>query len=252
MLRVVAVLAFLLSGNPAAAAPPAWPALVITGELTPPTSMFVDGKPAGRQTDRVREMLERLGVPHRIDLLPWKRAYVMAQRDRLTCVYSTTRTPERERDFKWVGPLTETEWLLMGRADRKLSLRSLADARGLRIGTYNGDARDDFLRSKGLRVDPANNDASNVDKLLLNRIDLWAVAARSDSNDVQRMGRNGQIVPVLVFNRVELYLACHRSVPDALIERMNATFDTMRRDGTFQRIDRRYAQWVDRNEAARR
>jgi polar amino acid transport system substrate-binding protein len=47
-------------------------------------------------------------------------------------------------------------------------------------------------------------------------------------------------VPVLVFNRVGLYLACHPSVPDRLVERMNAMLDTMRRDGTLERIDRRY------------
>lgn len=244
MLRAVAVLAFLLSGAAASAAPPAWPALVITGELTPPTSMLVDGKPAGRQTDKVREMLERLGVPYRIDLLPWKRAYVMAERGPLTCVYSTTRTPEREQTFKWVGPMVESDWVLMGRADRKLSLRTLDDAKGLRIGTYNGDARDEFLRSRGFHVDPANNDAANIDKLMLGRIDLWAIALRPEVDAQQQLARHGKLVPVLVFNRVGLYLACHPSVPDALVARMNAMFDTMRRDGTFQRIDRRYENWA--------
>lgn len=218
----------------------AWPRLVITGEHTPPTSMLVDGKPAGRQTDKVREMLERVGVPYKIDILPWKRAYMMAQRDANTCVYSTTRTADRETKFKWVGPIVESDWVLMARADRPLRLRTLEDARPLRIGTYAGDARDEFLRSRGFTVDAVQNDLVNPEKLLLNRIDLWAVAARPEINMAEQLGRNGQLVPVLVFNRVGLYLACHPSVPDKLVERMNGMFDTMRRDGSLSRIDGRY------------
>ncbi|QGZ39800.1 polar amino acid transport system substrate-binding protein [Pseudoduganella flava] len=246
MQKAVAILTMLAGAGACAATQagpgpvPAWPHLTITGENTPPTSMFVDGKPAGRQTDKVHEMLDRVGVPHSIDILPWKRAYMMAQRDALTCVYSTTRTPEREKQFKWVGPMVEIDWVLMGRADRKFHLRTLEDARTLRIGTYNGDARDEYLKSRGFNVDPVQNDASNPDKLLLNRIDLWAVAARPDLDMARELGRDGQFVPVLVFNRVRLYLACNPTVPDRLVDRMNAMFDTMRRDGTFARIDRRY------------
>lgn len=228
------------AAKPVSAAPTAWPHLVITGEHTPPTSMLVDGKPAGRQTDKVRQMLERVGVPHTIELLPWKRAYMKAQRDAHTCVYSTTRTAEREGAFKWVGPLVQSDWVLMARADRSLRLRTLEDARPLRIGTYAGDARDEFLRSRGFNVEAVPNDAVNPEKLLLNRIDLWAVATRPEINMTHQLSRNGQLVPVLVFNRVGLYLACHRSVPDRLVERMNGMLDTMRRDGSLERIDRRY------------
>jgi polar amino acid transport system substrate-binding protein len=224
----------------AAAASAAWPRLAITGENTPPSSMLVNGKATGRQTDKVREMLERVGVPHTIDLLPWKRAYMKAQRNPLTCVYSTTRTAEREAGFKWVGPIVQSDWVLMARADRSLKLRTLEDARPLRIGTYGGDARDEFLRSRGFNVEAVKNDDVNPEKLLLNRIDLWAVASRPELNTTQRVGRGGRLVPVLVFNRVGLYLACHPSVPDRLVERMNAMLDTMRRDGSLERIDRRY------------
>jgi hypothetical protein len=54
------------------------------------------------------------------------------------CIFSTARTPERDALFKWVGPTDEAEWVLLGRADHSFQLRSLEDARPLRIGTYNG------------------------------------------------------------------------------------------------------------------
>jgi ABC-type amino acid transport substrate-binding protein len=124
--------------------------------------------------------------PYTIDLLPWKRAYTAALERPDACVFSTTRTPEREASFKWVGPIGEADWVLMARADRAFSLRSLDDARGYRIGTYNGDARDDYLRTRGFDVDPAQNDLINPRKLMMNRIDLWAASMQRGSLALDR------------------------------------------------------------------
>lgn len=221
--------------------------LHLTTEHSPPASMLVEGRVGGRETDKLREMLERSDIPHSFDLLPWKRAYTLAQHAPHTCVYSTARTPEREALFKWVGPTDVSEWVLMGRADARLRLRSLDDARGLRIGTYNGDAREEYLQTRGLRVEPVANDTLNPQKLLLKRIDLWAVGLRTGSQLLAQQKLTGKIVPLLVFHRVKVYLACNPSVPDRLIERMNSSLDEMRQDGSFQRLDRKYEKWTTPN-----
>jgi polar amino acid transport system substrate-binding protein len=139
----------------------------------------------------------------------------------------------------------------MGRADQPIVLRTLADARGLRIGTYNGDARDEYLRTRGFKVDPAPTEMINPKKLLANRIDLWAAVIRPGSPSFDHYDWAGKIVPVLVFNKVRLYLACHVSMPDALIERMNAASAAMQRDGSLRRIDRRFGAVAERNQQPR-
>ncbi|WP_028101998.1 substrate-binding periplasmic protein [Pseudoduganella violaceinigra] len=230
----------LASGAPAPAAPP----LIITSEHSPPASMKVDGQVVGREGEKIREMLARAGYAYSIDVLPWKRAFTMAQRDRYTCVYSTSRTPEREGQFKWVGPTDEAEWILMGRAGRQYHVQTLEDARKLRIGTYHGDARDEFLRARGFDVDGAPDNAANPKKLMLDRIDLWAVGVRNnDRSALAQYAAPEQIVPVLTFHHVKVYLACNPSVPDAMIERMNAALDSMRKDGSFTRLEKKYEQW---------
>jgi polar amino acid transport system substrate-binding protein len=236
-LRATAGLACLAAGW-AAAAP-----LLITTEHAPPASMKTRDGIIGRETDKVREMMARTNTEYKIDLLPWKRAYTMALTQSDTCVYSTSRTPERDRLFKWVGPTDEAEWVFWGRADHEFPLKTLEDARKLRIGTYNGDARDEYLRSRGFKVDPATNDLVNPQKLLMNRIDLWAVGIRNGTQLTQ-YDWSGKIVPLLVFNRVKVYLACNPSVPDELIARLNAALDEMRRDGTVSRLARQYEQWT--------
>jgi len=219
--------------------------LHITTERSPPSSMLgADGVVTGRETDKVREIMARTGTAYRIDLLPWKRAYTMAQRQPQTCVYSTSRTPEREALFKWVGPTDEAEWQLWGKPDHAFPLRNLDDARKLRIGTYLGDARDDYLRRHGFHVDAVANDQVNPQKVLLNRIDLWAVSARNGSPGPSQVAWADKLAPLLVFNRVKVYLACNPSVPDELIARLNAAVAEMRRDGTMTRLERKYEHWV--------
>lgn len=217
--------------------------LHITTEHLPPASMVgADGVITGRATDKVRELMVRTGTDYKIEVLPWKRALLMAQTREQTCVYSTSRTPERESLFKWVGPTDEAEWQFWGRADHRFPLNNMEDARKLRIGTSIGDARDDYLRSRGFNVDAATNDAVNPQKLLLNRIDLWAVAVRNGASYPAPPEWADKVVPLLVFHRVKVYLACHLSVPDELIDKLNATLAEMRRDGTLTRIDRKYDQ----------
>lgn len=218
--------------------------LTILAEHAPPASMLVGEAVGGRETEKVREAMRRTGTDYHIDLLPWKRAYLTALKQADTCVYSTARTPEREALFKWVGPTDEAEWVLFGLKDHAFPLRRLEDARTLRIGTYNGDARDDYLRSRGYHVDPSNNDLSNPQKLLLKRIDLWAVGMRSGSLVASQYQWADRIVPLLVFNRVKVYLACNPNVPDRLIEQLNTAIADMRRDGSMARIERKYEGWT--------
>ena len=221
------------------------PRLRLLTESSPPVSMREGRQVIGSGTEKVREIMARTGTGYTLELLPWRRAFTVALQQADSCLFSTTRTPEREGQFKWVGPTDEAEWVLLGRADRHYQLHTLEDARALRIGTYNGDARDDYLRARGFQVDPAPNDMINPRKLLLDRIDVWAASFKRGTTVLKRHGWDRKIVPVLSFNRVGVYLACNPGVPSELIDKMNAALEAMERDGTTRRIDRKYEAWVE-------
>ena len=239
-MRLIFLSLFLAAaGQQAGAAAP----LTIVTEHAPPASMQGPDGVTGRETDKVRELMARTGTGYKIELLPWKRAYLMAQSQQHTCVYSTSRTAEREKLFKWIGPTDEAEWVLWGRADHEFPLKTLEDARHLRIGTYIGDARDEYLRSRGFNVEPVSNDLANPQKVLLKRIDLWAVGMRNGSPGPSQYDWVDKVVPLLVFNRVKVYLACHPSVPDEMVDKLNTALAEMRRDGTMARLERKYEHW---------
>ena len=230
---------------PVLAAPAPSATLYITTEEAAPSSMRdASGKVVGIATDKVRAAMARAGVAYTIDTLPWKRAYAAARERPDACVYSTTRTLEREALFKWIGPTDSAQWVLMARADRRIALRTLEDARPYRIGTYHGDARDAYLRSRGFNVDTAPHDLINPEKLLLGRIDLWAASLRRGSLVLEQHGWSGRIVPVFAFSRRDVFLACNPGVPDAVVKRLNDAFAALEREGTLARIERRYDHWT--------
>jgi len=217
--------------------------LRLTTEVSPPFNMLEGEKIVGRATDQVVEMMARAKVGFTMELLPWARAYNMALKEADTCVFTTTRTPEREALFKWVGPVGAAEWILYGSAERGLKLQNIEEARSLLIGTYNGDARDEYFRSRGFRVESVSDDLSNPRKLLLNRIDLWAASLVRGALLISQNGWSEQIVPVLSFHKVDLYVACNPSVPTPLIDKLNATLQGMVRDGTTRTLEKKYARW---------
>lgn len=242
----MACLTVLALGTPPSsrATAPAQPELLLTTEELPPFNMQTGTGVGGISADKVIEIMRRAGLSYKIEMMPWARALHTAEATANSCAFSTTRIPERENRFKWIGPLTSNNWVLFGLAERKFYLKSIEDARSMRIGTYLSDVRDTYLRSRDFNVDSATTDTVNPQKLMMGRIDLWAAGYFQGRLLIEKSHLADKIVPVLVFNRADLFLACNLSLPDASIQAMQTALDQITRDGTSATIEHRYADWA--------
>ena len=211
-------------------------ALTLVTEDYPPFNMSNDGGKtvSGSSTDVMNEVLKRTGIKATIALYPWERAYKMAQEDKGTCVYSTTRTESREKLFKWVGPLVANSWVLYAKADSTISINTLDEAKKHTIGGYQGDATTAFLKEKGFKLDEAMRDELNVKKLEAGRVDLWVAGNMSGQWVAKKAGV--KVKPVLTFKDVQLYAACNLAMPDDDIAKMNDAVKAIKSDGTFDQI----------------
>src|SRR5262245_7214082 len=84
-------------------------ALTLVTEENPPFNYTEQGKVVGLSTEIMSELGKRSGIPLQIKSMPWEQAYIAAQRDKDTCVYSTARLENRERLFTWVGPIATNQ-----------------------------------------------------------------------------------------------------------------------------------------------
>lgn len=215
--------------------------LVATTENYPPFNMSLDGGQTviGISTEILRELSRRTRIDFDIDLYPWSRAYRMAQHRDGVCVYSTTRTPERESSFKWVGPLVSNDWVLYARADNKTALERLEDAKPYLLGSYQDDAISNYLHDYRYRVEDATADHLNARKLSLGRIDFWATGRLLGAYLTQRENL-GPFRLALSFRQAEMYLACNPGVEDETIRRLNQALTEMRGDGSVERLHAKY------------
>ncbi|TDR72009.1 substrate-binding periplasmic protein [Paludibacterium purpuratum] len=237
MYRWLLILLFWLPMALAAPMPPSpiKPLTLLTESYPPFNDADSAGNPTGISTHIVTLLMQKAGLSYSITVVPWVRAITLAKTQANHCVFSMSRTPEREASYQWIGPLVYNDWALFAKvpADRLDRLEQIGQRA---IGSYQGDAIVAYLASRGYNVDATVKDELNPDKLLVGHIAYWATGKLIGQYILRQQGRQNQIEPILVFNRTEMYLACHRSTPEALVSRLNALIREMRQSGEIERI----------------
>ncbi|WP_046350907.1 substrate-binding periplasmic protein [Janthinobacterium sp. B9-8] len=217
-------------------------ALTLTTEDYPPFNI-VDTKTqkvSGISTEKVSEVMHRAKENYTITPYPWLRAYQLAQKEFDTCVFSTTRTPEREALFKWVGPLVKNNWYIFAKTDDIRRPKDLKELKTYSIGAYRGDAIAEFLIKNGFKTDLAKADEDNPQKLIGNRFDFWASGELLGLAIIKRKKMENKITPILLFNQTEMYLACNLKLSQEKIDLYNKILQDMDKDGTNLAIENKY------------
>ncbi|MDE1529662.1 ABC transporter substrate-binding protein [Pseudomonas carnis] len=221
--------------------------LVLLTENFPPYNMAKNGKNfakdeniEGIAVDIVRETFKRAGISYNLTLrFPWERIYKLALEQPGYGVFVMARLPDREALFKWVGPIGPDDWVLLARADSKIELENLEQARRYKIGAYKGDAIAESLDKQGLKPMVALRDQDNAQKLMEGQIDLWATGDPAGRYLARQVGVNG-LKTVLRFNSAQLYLALNKDVSDELVARLQAALDELRNSGRIDEIMTQY------------
>ena len=226
-------------------AAPAVRALSLVTEENPPFNYTEQGKVVGLSTEIVTELGRRASIPLDIKSMPWEQAYVAAQRDKETCVYSTARLDNREQIFSWIGPIATNQWVLIGRSDFA-GVKKVEDARKYRVGVVAKDAKIEFLMSKGVTdLREVSEDGLVPPRLMLsrddpNRLDLWATSAYGARRTAARANVK-DIKLILNLHRVPLYLACGRNTSSETVRALNRALEGATKDGALRKIARQYA-----------
>ncbi|MBK3444744.1 substrate-binding periplasmic protein [Pseudomonas lactis] len=221
--------------------------LVLLTENFPPYNMAKNGKNfakdeniEGIAVDIMRETFKRAGISYNLTLrFPWERIYKLALEKPGYGVFVMARLPDREALFKWVGPIGPDDWVLLAKADSKVQLENLEQARRYKIGAYKGDAIAESLDKQGLKPIVALRDQDNAQKLMEGQIDLWATGDPAGRYLARQVGVSG-LKTVLRFNSAQLYLALNKDVPDEVVARLQAALEQLREEGRIDQIMANY------------
>ncbi|WP_152681989.1 substrate-binding periplasmic protein [Chromobacterium subtsugae] len=235
-LKTMVAAALALACPASAAAEPVW---LLTENDAPFNLPDKRGGVTGIVSEMVMEMFRRAGIAYRIDLLPWARAYQLAQTDPRACLFATTRTAEREKRFVWIGPLLQNDWAVFAGPRSPAGPQDMASLRGYAIGGYRGDAVAQYLIDRGYKLEIVSDDVLNLRKLQAGHIDFWASGVYH-AHYLAEHEHLGPLRQVAVFSTSYLYLACHPQTPFRRVSRLNAALEAMRNDGFMDSVKKRY------------
>ena len=215
--------------------------LSLVAEELAPINMSGPGekKASGIATEVIEMAFADIKVPYTISFNSWSRSFEMALHDRNTCLFSASRTAEREPLFKWVGPIVKDRWVLFGRIDGP-ALTSLDDARTHSIGGHFDGASTRYLKGLGFQIDEGADYHSNLRRVEARQLDYAVSGLLTGAHAIAHDKGLTDIVPVFAFKDIDLYMACNKSVPDRIVERLNAVVERLSADGTVASIVRRY------------
>ncbi len=228
------------------------PVQVLTEHL-PPYQIDGQNSAGGFATELVKQTFAEAGISYQISFQSWSRAYQLTQRDSNTCIYSMSRSPERENLFHWIGELSYNQTALYTMASRHdVKIDSLDDARRYVVAVTRDDVTHHYLKSHGFEEGKnlyVLESISNMLPVLSGRrddIDLIIVNDTILRYRAQEAGLEAtQFRRLLVLKDLPLafHLACSLKTSPEIVSKLRNGLKKLKADGRFEQIA---GQWSER------
>lgn len=232
------ILALCLGVRPVRAEPLA--GLTYLTEEYYPFNYTENGRLKGISCELLRMVWGELGVqPKPVEVLPWARGYERVRHEPNTVLFSMARTPERERLFRWAGPIMTVRFVLIARKHRAIRIDSLDDLRGMTVGTVRDDISDTLLSDYRTiaNIQPVADMRQNIGKLMSNRLDMVAYEEACWGKIAVRSGLSpDDFETVFVLRETPVYFAFSAGTPDTVFKPFRDALDQARKRPRFERI----------------
>lgn len=218
--------------------------LGVTEEF-PPYNYSSNGEVKGLMAAVVDALVEEVGVSADVKVYPWARSYKIALETPNAFIFSIGRSEQRENLFKWVGPVLDARHYLFSLKSRSdITLSSIKDASGYRIGTIRNSIREQYLLTESaqheLDIVSGSSVEANFEQLRRGKIDLWAANSLVAAYTQMKLLGSGQdvLVPALRMSAINTpyYIGFNKQFDDALYARFAEALEKFRTDGTLDFI----------------
>ena len=219
---------------------------IFTEEMPPYNYSDENNEATGFATGIVKELLKRSGLgvaDGKIKVYPWARAYIILQKEKNVMLFSTTRSEEREKLFKWVGPIaSRTIWFWKLKKRKDINVSSLDDAKQYKVGAVREFASAKYMKELGFNLDLCNSEENNFRKLLVHRIDILTALELAAAYQMNKLGKSFSQLERLVKldDRYDYYLALNINTSDKIINSLQNALEDMKKDGTYEKIKQLY------------
>ena len=205
----------------------------------PPYNYQENGTLRGISIDLFELVTERMGEKVSRDRVqmdtPSMPAY-LAKTNSL--FFAFARTPDREKSFKYAGPIISYRTVLFARPECGAVINGPGDLKGYRIGVVSEIASARQLLDSGVNQSQLvydTNATALVEKLRSGEIDLLGYPEDSGRYLIRQVtGNASSFVVVYTFPAIPTYYAFSRDVPDTTVQSFQEALDTIKNDKQSQ------------------
>lgn len=167
-------------------------------------------------------------------ILPWARGYKLTQLKKNSVIFSTTRTPEREKLFKWVGPIFNNKMCLVTKKSNHITISSDDDINHYKIGTLKDDVANILLNQRNVSkksIIESGTSQENIKLLEKDRVDLIGTTWFSFLNFCKELGiDHTKYERVYNLSNLSLYFAFNNDTEDWVVDRFRESFNSVKGD----------------------
>lgn len=193
---------------------------------------MIDGRIGGPGETMLLRLQAITGVQFNQQVMPIARALPTLATTPGTCAVSLPRTPDREAHFRWTMAWISGAIVLYGRATENRLIRGPEDMRGANIAVLRDSLPAAWLKEHGVTGYEVNDLGTGLRMLQAGRVDFWLGSEVSARFVIRAM--QGPVPRALYsYGQLELHMACHLGTPAAIVERLNAGLEQMRREGSL-------------------
>ena len=211
-----------------------------TFQMPPATVAEFPGPGQGLVQEVVAEMARRVGHSGTIEYMPWARAQQIAMTEPNIGILSLTRSPEREDKYRWLVKIVTDD--LVWSAGRAWTSRASTRRRTAPPACCCARAPKRCCAKRASRASsPRPRSGSTRRRLKERRIDAWLAPRLMVIYAMQEVqGDLGTLNMGEIVRASDIYLAASKSLPDSEAAKWEQAFESMKADGSYDRIVQKY------------
>lgn len=214
-------------------------------EQFPPYNFQENGKSRGINADILKEVCQQSGMECDFVFQPWVRAMYSTKTTKNSGLFSTSKTPSREENFKWVGPLVSgigCFYRLKSRSD--ISITSQSDLSKYTTGLQRRDiyqyVLDDWQLKEGVNYLTYETKNQDVKMFKAKKLDLIIASSVTLATKLKKVGLSPtDVVPVFELKHKSLkgnYLALNKQIDDVIVEQLQNTLNALKANNHINAI----------------
>ncbi len=219
--------------------------LTIITEDWPPYNYEENGVVKGFSTEIVQAILKELSLSYEIQLLPGARGEKLLDEGSRVMNFSLFRTSEREKKYKWIGPIAEDVIYFYKKKGNPLEIKTLEDAKNVkRVAIRHKGLVYSVLLKEGFTnldlttkpVDIIRKVAMGIADLSISEVPLgvkyWLRQANLPPDALEQ-------TPVKLID-FPLYIAATKDIPDEIITKWQEALDRLKASAAYTQIYNKY------------